>query len=75
MNFKDTIAPSAGANKRIDTRYLVGPEALHVGDGAHVRHLILQAWDATARGHLTSRATLGRDANLVTALTSFGGNA
>jgi len=47
---------------------------LHVGDGAHVHHVILQAWDADARGHLTSRATLGRDANLVTALTSFGGD-
>ena len=47
---------------------------LHVGDAAQVRHVILQAWDGTARGHLTSRATLGRDANLVTAVTSFGGD-
>ncbi len=46
---------------------------LHVGDAAQVRHVILQAWDASARGHLTFRARVGRDANLVTALTSFGG--
>ncbi len=47
---------------------------LHGGDGATVRHVILQAWDTTARGHLTSRANLGRDTNLVTAVTSFGGD-
>jgi len=47
---------------------------LHAGDGAQVQHVILQAWEATARGHLTFRAAVGRDASLVTALTSFGGD-
>lgn len=59
---------SGGAGGRI-----ASVTELHVGDGAQVQHVILQAWDATARGHLTYRATVGRDASLVTALTSFGG--
>ena len=53
--------------------HVIGVSELFVGPGASVRYVIAQDWDKSVVGHLTERAEVARDAQLVTVLSSFGG--
>jgi Fe-S cluster assembly protein SufD len=46
---------------------------LLLGPGAQLDHVLIQRWRADARGHLTARARLARDATLRSTLASIGG--
>jgi len=53
---------------------LVGVTELSVGEGANLRHTVLQRLDAGARAHLTTRARVARDGGISTVVASFGGS-
>lgn len=77
-----TIAVGAGAEATIVEEHCGGgPEArvagrteIIAGDGARVRHVLVQLWDEGTRGHLTVFTRGGRDADLLTAFGTFGGD-
>jgi Fe-S cluster assembly protein SufD len=52
---------------------VVGVSELLVAAGAQLRYVLLQLWEPTVVGHLTSRAHIGTGGNLFTAVASFGG--
>ena len=54
------------------TRLVSVTETL-VGEGATLRHTVLQRLDGAARAHLTARARVARDGGISTAVASFGG--
>ncbi len=54
--------------------YVTSVTEIEAGAGSHVRHVLVQRWAAGVAGHVTTRARLGRDADLATILASFGGS-
>ena len=58
---------------RAGSRVLAVSEVF-VEDGARLRHVVHQGWEAGVHGHLTHRTVLGRDANVLTVVSSLGGS-
>ncbi|MHB8079514.1 MAG: Fe-S cluster assembly protein SufD [Candidatus Krumholzibacteriia bacterium] len=56
-----------------DGAHVVGVSELFLAPGAKLRHVLLQRWTAGTAGHLTSRARLGRDTDLLTVVAALGG--
>jgi len=56
-----------------DDARVVGVSELFVAPGARLRHVLLQRWAAGTAGHLTTRAILERDADLLTVVAALGG--
>lgn len=56
-----------------DDARVVGVSELFVAPGARLRHVLLQRWSAGTAGHLTTRARLERDADLLTVVAVLGG--
>jgi len=54
------------------TRF-IGVSELFVGPNARLRHVLAQTWEPGAVGHLTTRASVDRDADFLGISTSFGG--
>ena len=52
---------------------VVGRSDIVAGTGAHVRHIVLQTWEAGTNGHLTVQSRAGRDADLLSVFATFGG--
>jgi Fe-S cluster assembly protein SufD len=55
-----------------DTR-VVGVAEIRVGEGARLKHVVLQGWSSGTRGHLTHRTVLERDSRALTVVSSLGG--
>jgi Fe-S cluster assembly protein SufD len=53
--------------------HVIGVSEVFLAAGAQLRYVLLQRWEPGVIGHLTLRAELQRDANLVTTLACFGG--
>jgi Fe-S cluster assembly protein SufD len=56
-----------------DRTRVVGVSELFLAPNAHLRHVLVQRWEAGAAGHLTLRGRLERDAGLFAVLATLGG--
>ena len=52
---------------------VIGRSDVVAGAAAHVRHVVLQTWEAGTTGHLTVQSRAGRDADLLSVFATFGG--
>jgi Fe-S cluster assembly protein SufD len=52
---------------------VVGRTVISAGEGAHVRHAVVQVWESGTCGHLAVETQVGADADILTVCGVFGG--